>query len=123
MNRRFAGRPRIRPSHMLLCGVLSSAISSICCVGPFFLLVTGISGVSMSRVMILEPYQPIFAVASLACVFKAGWLLWRPKTCDGVPLQQSIFGLTTGRANVFLLSLLAIVILLTSEYWILWIAE
>ena len=37
-------------------GVLASVTASICCIGPFALLATGISGAWMSRVMVVEPF-------------------------------------------------------------------
>ncbi|HBW82573.1 MAG TPA: hypothetical protein DEF79_00885 [Gammaproteobacteria bacterium] len=123
MSRPFSHKTKIRSSHLLFGGVLSSALSSICCIGPFFFLATGMSGAWMSRVMIIEPYYPIFVLASLIFIFLGGWQLTRPIACANAPVRQSTSSPATEPLIVFILTLLATIILLTSKYWILWIAE
>jgi hypothetical protein len=122
MSKSLTETERVRPSYLLLVGVLTSAVSSVCCIGPFFFLATGISGAWMSRIMMLKSYYPIFAVTSLACIFAGGWLLTRRKTCASVSVQQSISLRAPMPLVAFLLALLATIVLLSSEHWIVWLA-
>ena len=116
-------QPRVRANHLLFGGVLTSAAASVCCLGPFFLLATGISGAWMSRLMVLESYFPILAAISLAFITAAGWQLTRPRACTSEAGQQEALSLpATGPLLAFTLALVATLALLSSEYWIVWVA-
>ena len=104
-------------------GVLVSVGASVCCIGPFILLATGISGAWISQLMILEPYQPIFVLIVLCMFAVAGWKIFRPvneaAVSDGCPMAQVRW---QQKATFFLTGALAS-ILLTSVYWIVWIDQ
>ena len=91
MSKSLTEKEWVRPSYLLLGGVLTSAVSSVCCIGPFFFLATGISGAWMSGIMMLKSYYPIFAVTSLACIFTGGWLIMRRKGTDKLAPNLPVF--------------------------------
>jgi len=106
----------------LIVAMLASMTASICCIGPFALLATGISGAWMSQLMIVEPFQPLLMALTVLLLALAGWKLFysaaKNEQGNSCPAQKS------GRQQklaYFLTGGLAL-ILLTSEYWILWVA-
>lgn len=62
----------------LLAGGLAALLASTCCLGPLVLITLGFSGAWISKLTILEPYQPIFIGAALVALFFAGKRMWRP---------------------------------------------
>ncbi len=103
------------PKRFMLGGVAVSLIASSCCIGPFLLLATGVSGAWMSRLMVLQAYQPLF-ISLVLTFFAMAWVkIFRPFSSapSGATAQQ--------KAAFFLLFALAL-ILLFSEYWIVWLA-
>ena len=52
----------------LTSGILASIAATLCCVMPFVLLMLGISGVWISYLVALEPYQPIFVAIALVAL-------------------------------------------------------
>jgi mercuric ion transport protein len=49
----------------LWASVLAAIVGSLCCVAPLALLTLGISGAWISQLTALEPYRPIFIVATV----------------------------------------------------------
>jgi mercuric ion transport protein len=106
----------------LILAVVAAIGASACCFGPLLLLALGISGAWISNLTLLEPYRPFFIFAVLVLFGFAGWKVYRPvEDCDpgtacvvpqGRKRQQAIFWLTAFIALV----------LLTSNYWIVWFA-
>lgn len=62
----------------LMAGGLAALLASTCCLGPLVLLTLGFSGAWISKLTLLEPYQPIFIGAALIALFFAGKRIWRP---------------------------------------------
>lgn len=62
----------------LVAGGLAALLASTCCLGPLVLITLGFSGAWISKLTILEPYQPIFIGAALVALFFAGKRIWRP---------------------------------------------
>ena len=62
----------------LLAGGLAALLASTCCLGPLVLITLGFSGAWISKLTVLEPYQPIFIGAALVALFFAGKRIWRP---------------------------------------------
>jgi len=102
----------------LIAGVLTSIGASVCCIGPFILLATGISGAWMSQLMILQPYQPVFVVIVLGLFAVAGWNLFQPSKVVAAADSCVIHPLKLRQKVVFFLSFGLAAILLSSEYWI-----
>lgn len=62
----------------LVAGGLATLLASMCCLGPLVLITLGFSGAWISKLTVLEPYQPIFVGAALVAMFFAGKRIWRP---------------------------------------------
>jgi mercuric ion transport protein len=105
-------------SQFLIGGVLVSLGASVCCLGPFILLATGMSGAWMSRLMILEPYQPILALIVMSLFAVAGWRIFRPTPISTSTKSCSISQSGKQGKVAFILTAALSAILLTSEYWI-----
>lgn len=57
-------------------GLLGAVLASTCCLGPFVLLLFGVSGAWIRHLTALAPYQPFFLVASLACLAAGFWKVY-----------------------------------------------
>ena len=62
----------------LLAGGLAAVLASACCLGPLALIALGFSGAWISKLTVLEPYQPIFIGAAALALFIAGRRIWLP---------------------------------------------
>ncbi len=69
-------RPAAQPAARLLslAGIAAALGAASCCVIPFLLFAVGVSGAWIGNLTALEPYQPLFAAASLGFI---GWGAWR----------------------------------------------
>ncbi len=76
---------RASPGLVALGGVLGAVAASSCCLLPLALFGLGIGGAWIGNLAALAPYQPIFIVATLACLGVGYWMVCRrPRTvCDG----------------------------------------
>jgi mercuric ion transport protein len=54
-------------------GLIAAILASVCCLGPFVLVMVGVSGAWISNLTLLEPYRPVFI--GVALVFMG--LAWR----------------------------------------------
>ncbi|GAC1563963.1 MAG: hypothetical protein NVS2B5_29750 [Beijerinckiaceae bacterium] len=62
-------------------GILAALGAASCCVLPFALFTLGISGVWISNLTALEPYQPIFAAITFGFLGYGFYLIYRkPKS-------------------------------------------
>ncbi|MCY4265414.1 MAG: mercuric transporter MerT family protein [Gammaproteobacteria bacterium] len=107
-----------RTSSFLIAGVLTSVVSSACCLGPLFLLATGLSAAWMSQLMSLETFHPLFATATIVMFGIAGRRIDWSKTADSaesncqVTQQHIMF-----KIGYLFLSTLALA-LISSIWWI-----
>jgi mercuric ion transport protein len=63
-------------------GVLGAIGASLCCVAPLALVSAGIGGAWISSLTKLEPFRPIFVLATVAFFGLAYWKLYRsPEGC------------------------------------------
>ncbi|MEW6629509.1 MAG: mercuric transporter MerT family protein [Pseudomonadota bacterium] len=67
------------PRLLAVGGVVGALGAASCCVIPFALFLAGVSGAWIGNLTALEPYQPIFAGASLAFIGYGGWRLRRKR--------------------------------------------
>ena len=111
------------PRPYLIAGLISSFSASVCCIGPFFLLTTGLSGAWMSRLMVVESYQPLLAVITIGAFALAGWKLFYAKQDDGQGASCSAIKPLWQSKHSYLLSACLALLLLSSEYWIVLIAQ
>jgi mercuric ion transport protein len=74
------GGERQTGARLLSLGGIAAAIGAAsCCVVPFILFTLGVSGAWIGNLTALEPYQPIFAAASLGFVGYGAWRLRRKR--------------------------------------------
>jgi mercuric ion transport protein len=66
----------------LLAGGIAAMLASACCLGPLLLLALGISGVWISSLVALEPYQPLFLAVAFVALLFAARRIWRPAAED-----------------------------------------
>lgn len=62
----------------LIAGGAAALLASTCCLGPLVLITLGFSGAWISKLTVLEPYQPIFITAAVVALFFAWKRIWRP---------------------------------------------
>ena len=62
----------------LLAGGLAAVLASTCCLGPLVLITLGVSGAWISKLTLLEPYQPLFIGAAVLALFFAYRRIWQP---------------------------------------------
>ena len=103
-------------------GVIAAIGAGLCCAGPFVLLLLGISGSWIGNLTLLEPYRPIFILLVLALFGFSGWKIYRPiETCEpgtacaGPRVRRR-------RQVIFWVAALTALVLITSNYWIIWFA-
>lgn len=106
----------------LIGGMVAAVGAGLCCAGPLVLLLLGVSGSWVGSLTLFAPYRPFFILAVVVLFGWAGWMLYRPKTecqpgtaCAASQVQKR-------RKIMFWLSALVALILVTSNYWILWVA-
>lgn len=81
----FAARSRRAPAGLVAVGGVFGAIAaSSCCLVPLALFGLGLGGAWMGNLAALSPYQPIFIVATVACLSTGYWMVYRKPntTCD-----------------------------------------
>lgn len=59
-------------------GGVAALLASTCCLGPLVLITLGFSGAWISKLTLLEPFQPIFIGAALLALIVAWKRIWRP---------------------------------------------
>ena len=59
-------------------GGVAALLASTCCLGPLVLITLGFSGAWISKLTLLEPFQPIFIGAAIVALFFAWKRIWRP---------------------------------------------
>lgn len=80
MNSSTAAKPS--PVSSLIASVLAAIGATACCFGPLLLVTLGLGGVWVSSLRALEPYQPVFALLTLAFIGFAFYRLYiQPRRC------------------------------------------
>ncbi|WP_043316166.1 mercuric transporter MerT family protein [Microbulbifer sp. HZ11] len=103
----------------LIGGIAAAIGAGLCCAGPFVLLSLGISGAWIGNLTLLEPYRPLFILAVLTLFGWAGWKVFGPCAPDSACTAPWV---RRRRQILFVLAALAAALLVTSNYWIPWIA-
>jgi mercuric ion transport protein len=105
----------------IISGLLAAFGASLCCVGPLVLLMMGISGAWISKLTILEPYQPIFIILVFVLFGLSGWKLYKPKQ-DCKESDVCAIPRVKVRRKILFWCLFAIAMVLsTSKYWLFYI--
>jgi mercuric ion transport protein len=111
-----------KSSQISILGGLTAAIgASLCCAGPLVLLLLGISGTWISHLTLLDPYRPIFIFAVVVFFGFAGWKIHRPSEECAKSEACAVPKVRTRRKAVFWSTGLVAVLIVTSNYWILWV--
>jgi mercuric ion transport protein len=66
-----------RQGLVAVAGILAALGAASCCVVPFTLFMLGISGAWIGNLTALEPYQPVFAAITAACLGYGFYLVYR----------------------------------------------
>ena len=69
----------------LIGGVLAAIVASICCLGPFVLVLVGISGAWISNLAAFEPYRPIslgIAILFMVLAYRKIYGAPAPEACE-----------------------------------------
>ncbi len=110
------------PAWLLGTGMVAAIGASLCCAGPFVLLMLGVSGAWISTLTAFEPFRPYFIATVTGLYLWAGWQVHRPiKQC---PEGSACFVLQQRRRYQTFFWLLTIValMLIFSPYWLAWFA-
>ncbi len=103
-------------------GVLAAVGAGLCCAGPFVLLLLGVSGSWISNLTLLEPFRPIFILLVLALFGIAGRRVYRPVEACEPGTACAVPQVRKRRQVIFCLTALTALVLVTSNYWIIWFA-
>ena len=111
------------PVWLLGGGLVAAVGASLCCAGPFILLLLGVSGSWISTLTAFEPYRPYFIVLVFVLYLWAGWQVHRPiERCP----EGSVCAIPQNRQRyqvlVWTFTVVAL-LLVFSPYWLAWFAE
>ncbi|MBV34232.1 MAG: mercury transporter [Rickettsiales bacterium] len=110
-------------SSLPLAGGIAAAIGAgLCCAGPLVLLLLGVSGSWIGNLTLLEPYRPIFILLVVALFSFAGWKVYRPLENCEAGTACATPQVRKRRQIIFWGSAFIALILVTSNYWIMWFA-
>lgn len=105
----------------LIGGVVASIGAGLCCAGPLVLLLLGVSGSWVGNLTLFEPYRPLFILTVVSLFGWAGWKLYRPQTECQPDETCALPQVQKRRKVMFWLAALVVLILVTSNYWVLWV--
>ena len=110
------------PTWPIVGGLLAAIGASLCCAGPFVLLMLGVSGSWISTLTAFEPFRPYFIAVVVGLFLWAGWQVHRPiASCP----ESSACALPAKRRRyqvIFWFVTVVAALLVSSPYWLLWFA-
>jgi mercuric ion transport protein len=112
---------RSRPALLLTMAIFTSALSSVCCLGPLLLISLGISGTWMGSLMLVQEWYPLLAGISIVLVILAGKKIMQIRACDNSDCADSLLPFSILQNVGFLTALIVTAVFLSSEYWLLWL--
>jgi mercuric ion transport protein len=101
-------------------GIIAAIGAGVCCVGPLVLLLLGISGSWIGNLTAFEPYRPVFILFVVMLFGYSGWKIYRPIEECAPDAACAIPATQRRRKVIYWLSAITAIILVTSNYWILW---
>jgi mercuric ion transport protein len=112
------------PSNLpIIGGILAATGAGICCAGPFVLVLLGISGSWIGNLTLFEPYRPVFIFAVLVLFSWAGWKIFRPVDECEPGTACAVDSTRKRRQIIFWVAAFIALVLVTSNYWIIWFVE
>lgn len=109
------------PAWPMVGGVLAAIGASLCCAGPFVLLMLGISGSWISTLAAFDPFRPYFIVLVVGLFLWAGWKAYRPLGLCSADGFCSVADNRRRYRMVFWLTSLIAAMLVSSPYWLVWL--
>lgn len=109
------------PAWPMVGGVLAAIGASLCCAGPFVLLMLGISGSWISTLAAFDPFRPYFIVLVVGLFLWAGWKVYRPLDQCRPDGFCSVADNRRRYRMVFWLTSLIAAMLVSSPYWLVWL--
>ncbi|MFT6164020.1 MAG: mercuric ion transport protein [Zhongshania aliphaticivorans] len=106
----------------IIVGVIAAVGAGLCCAGPFVLLLLGVSGSWIGNLTLLEPFRPILLVVVLVLFSFAAWKVYRPIEDCEPGTACAIPQVRKRRQVIFWVTVLTAMVLVTSNYWIIWFA-
>ncbi len=106
----------------IIVGVIAAVGAGLCCAGPFVLLLLGVSGSWIGNLTLLEPFRPILLVVVLVLFSFAAWKVYRPIEDCEPGTACAIPQVRKRRQVIFWVTALTAMVLVTSNYWIIWFA-
>lgn len=85
-------------------------------------MLLGIGGAWIGNLTLLEPYRPIFIVAVLVLFGFSGWKVYRPIEDCEPGTACAVPQIRKRRQAIFWLTALIALVLVSSNYWIIWLA-
>src|SRR5690606_18466123 len=77
-SQRYFDMKKNSPAWLLGGGMAAAIGASLCCAGPFVLLLLGVSGSWISTLTAFEPFRPYFIAVVVVLYLWAGWRVHRP---------------------------------------------
>jgi mercuric ion transport protein len=105
------------PNKPLLLAGLAAIGATACCVGPLILLLLGIGGSWISSLTALEPYRPIFIIATILFIGLAYRKLYLINDCDDSDVC-AISEVKQRQRTIFWVSSIIIIVIVTSPYYL-----
>lgn len=110
------------PTWPIVGGLMAAIGASLCCAGPFVLLMLGVSGSWVSSLAEFEPFRPYFIAIVVGLFLWAGWQVHRPiARCP----EGSVCAIPAKRHHyqlIFWLVTVVAALLVLSPYWLVWFA-
>ncbi|WP_020407097.1 mercuric transporter MerT family protein [Hahella ganghwensis] len=110
------------PVWLLSGGLVAAFGASLCCTGPFIILLLGVSGSWISTLAAFEPYRAYLIATVIVLYLFAGWLVHRPiERCS----EGSVCSIPESRQRyqiLFWIFTVVALLLVLSPYWLAWLA-
>lgn len=94
-------------------GIISAILASLCCVGPFVLVMLGVSGAWVGNLRAFEPYRPIFILLTIGVlgagfysIYKKPKEVCEPGSLCAVPRTKKASKIVLWVATIFVVFLL-----------------
>ncbi|MFT5706911.1 MAG: mercuric ion transport protein [Oceanospirillaceae bacterium] len=105
----------------LIGGVFAAIGAGLCCAGPLVLLLLGIGGSWIGNLVLFEPYRPLFIIGVIIFFAIAGYKLHSPQENCQPNTACTIPKVQKRRKVIFWIAAAIAFILVTSNYWVLWL--
>ncbi len=95
----------------LIGAIISAVIASVCCVGPFVLLLLGIGGAWAGSLTAFEPYRPVFVVIALGFLAYAFYKVYAKPKAEACDIESYCANPKSDRINKVILWIVTFIII------------